>query len=342
MALPSGSGNPTARVMLVGEAYGEQEERARQPFVGVSGQELNRMLEEAGLMRNDCYVTNVVNSRPAGNDIEVWIPKKKKDVKANFVPLHDKMVHPIVAEGLAQLREEIKLVNPDLIIAFGNTPLWALTGADGIMKWRGSLLSYEGIRLVPTIHPAAILRQWEFRAAAVTDLRRAARELTNPVPQPEWNFRVRPSLDLVLATLATLYLQVERSELWIDLDIETRANHIACIGLSWSRLDALVIPLMTYSDRNGYWQQDEEALIVWHLYKLLSHKNCRVRWQNGLFDAQYIHRYWHFVPTHGQDTMISWHAMFAGQKKSLDYQASLLCEWYVNWKPDKGVWKNGG
>ncbi len=342
MTLPSGSGNPTARIFLVGEAFGEQEERQGQPFVGTSGHELNRMLQEAGLLRSDCYVSNVVNARPPHNDIGAWIPTKKKDIKSNFVEWGGKVVHPCVVEGIAQLKQEINLVNPQLIITFGNTPLWALTGADGVMKWRGSLLDYEGTRLIPTIHPAAVLRQWEFRSQVVHDLRRAARELTSPVKEPERNFKIRPSFNEVLDVLQGLTLEVAEGPLWLDLDIETKPNQISCLGLSWSRTEALIIPFVSRTDRNGYWSEEEEALIVYALYRLLTHSNCRVRWQNGLYDAQYVHRLWHFIPRHGQDTMVSWHVMFAGQKKSLDYQASLLCDWYVQWKPDKGVWKNGG
>lgn len=343
MSLPSGSGSPTARIMLIGDAYGSEEERRGEPFVGTSGQELNRMLQEAGILRSDCYVTNVVNSRPPQNDIEQWIPVKKKDVKSNYVFVRGKMVHPIVKEGLEQLEQEINLVGPELIITFGNTPLWALTGADGVMKWRGSLLQYNGTHLVPTIHPTAVLRQWEFRSQAVHDLRRAARQLTAPVKKPEWNFIVRPSYNRAVEAIQNLFTLADKGELWLDLDIETRHNHIACIGISWTKLDALVIPLMCLENRYGYWSEEEEAQLVFLLYKLFTHPNVKTRYQNGLFDMQYLHRYWHFIANHGQDTMLSQHSLFAGQKKSLAYQASLYCEHYVYWKDDGKTWdKNVG
>jgi DNA polymerase len=326
------------RIMIVGDFYSEQDIRLSQPFTGLPGQELTRMLTEAGIMQSDCYLTTVVRGRPLHGDLEHWLPAKKKNIQASFQPIHNRLAHPLLIEGLAILEQEINLVDPQVIVTLGNLPLFALMGADSALRWRGSLLSYKGTTLIPTLHPSTILQQWELRNAAVNDLRRAARP---PVPAPEWNFRIRPSFSLAQETLLLLQKKAEQNELWLDLDIETKANHIACIGLSWTLLDALIIPLMCREDRNGYWTAEEEGELVYHLYTLLTHPNTRVRWQNGLFDAQYIFRYWHFIPRHGQDTMIAWHTMFAGQKKSLDYQASLLCDHYVQWKPEKGVWKTG-
>src|SRR3990167_9983799 len=101
--LGHGIGPIPARVMLVGEAWGENEERERQPFVGASGQELNKMLHEAQIMRSECYVTNVVNARPPNNYLGAWIAFKKKDITPAHRLLRDKWCLPIVHEGYAAL-----------------------------------------------------------------------------------------------------------------------------------------------------------------------------------------------------------------------------------------------
>src|ERR1700688_2963836 len=88
-----------SRIMLVGEAPGYDEERIGLPFQGVSGQELNRMLSEAGMTRNECFLTDVCRERPANNDINLFIPKAKKDVRSNFVRFRDKQVAPQVKTG---------------------------------------------------------------------------------------------------------------------------------------------------------------------------------------------------------------------------------------------------
>src|SRR5690348_3649387 len=131
MSVP-GYGPAPARIMIVGEAPGAEETRLGRPFVGASGQELDRMLHEAGIIRSECFVTNVAREQPPGNDISAFIPLKKKDVGPDCQRFRDRMVRPPVLEGYRTLLKEISLVKPTLIIALGNTPLWALTGRFGI------------------------------------------------------------------------------------------------------------------------------------------------------------------------------------------------------------------
>src|SRR5262249_35007314 len=156
---------------------GEEEEHKGVPFVGASGMELNKMLHEAGIARSECFVTNVARERPANNDINNFIAKAKKDITAEHVPIRDKWVRRPIADGIEMLRKEIQMVSPRVIIALGNTPLWALTGHTGIMDWRGSMLqedlTSQRVKVVPTYHPAAVLRQWSWCATSVHDLRKA-------------------------------------------------------------------------------------------------------------------------------------------------------------------------
>lgn len=330
----------------MGEAPGEQEVSAGTPFVGYSGQELNRMLHEVGIMRSECFVTNVCRIRPANNDIGQFIALKKKDVTSAHRPLRDKMVLQPVLDGYSLLRKEIELVKPRVIIACGNLALWALTGAWGITKWRGSILRLDGVEsstiVLPTYHPAAVLRQWDWRAIAINDLRRAKRVADDQAPiRPEWRFIVRPNLSQVLEVLNDLYVRLNLSELWIDFDLETRSGHIACAGISWSLTDALCIPFMCVENKEGYWSEEEESAIVHLLYLVLKHRNVKVRWQNGLYDAQYTYRHWHFIPNGAQDTMISQHTMFCILPKSLAFQASMYCDHYVYWKDDGKTWNPG-
>lgn len=368
-----GAGPPDARIMLVGEAYGETEDKSGIPFSGASGQELNRMLSDAGILRAECYCTNVVNARPLYNDITKWIPEDKKSITGKMVERQGKWVDPIVAEGLTMLDKEISLVQPQVIVALGGTALWALTGHESIVKWRGSLLDLqrpaspgrspvavgpEGsedtgaaggkdhdrvVRVIPTYHPAAVLRMFEWRPVSVLDLKRACRELRNgPTPVPNWRFVIRPSFQVVLDTIAFLQAKVEEEPTWIDLDLETKVGHIACCGLSWSRTEGICIPFMTQTDNAGYWLLEEEAWILGLLFRLLTHRNCWVRGQNLLYDCQYIYRRWGFFPNVKQDTMISQHVLWAGLPKSLAFQASMYADYYQNWKPEKETWKEGG
>lgn len=349
MHLGRGNGPPEARIMLVGEVWGQHEQRLGEPFVGPSGEELNRMLHEAGIMRSECYVTNLVNAMPPGGNLDAWMPSRKKDIRHGMQMLRGRYVDPIVAAGLRQLEAEINLVKPNVIVALGNSALWALTGATGIMKWRGSQLHAETVpsrKLIPTIHPAAIMREWSLRRTVVQDLKRAARERETEdyTNVPEWKFKVRPTLEEVKGTLADLIARAgaaaaAEQKLLIDFDLETRAGHIACAGISWSRVDALCIPFMCVEDKQGYWPDAVvEASVVYDLYRLLTHPAVGVRGQNLLYDAQYTYRHWHFTPRVVQDTMIAQHSVFCGLKKSLDFIASLYCDHYVYWKDDGKTW----
>lgn len=337
-----------ARIMLVGEAPGADEERLGTPFVGASGQELNRMLHDAGIMRSECYVTNVCKERPPNNWLGNFIAPSIKARTSAHRPLRDKYVLQPIIDGYTGLRHEVETVKPQVIVAFGNLALWAFTGHWGITKWRGSYLAADNVfasnhasaTVLPTYHPAAVLRQWDWRPVGVNDLRRAKKILDGTAPQhPRWKFTLRPNLSQVISCLQGLHARLEAGErIWIDFDLETRAGHIACAGLSWSRLDAISIPFMCVENKDGYWGLEEEAHIVWWLWRVLTHKNCLVRWQNGLYDAQYTWRWWHFVPNGKQDTMISQHSIFGDMPKALAFQASMYCEWYVYWKDEGKKW----
>ena len=355
----SGDGPLDARIMLVGDAWGNTDEQAGQPFQGASGQELNRMLHEAGIMRSECYTTNIVNARPPGGDIDKWVVVKRKDITSTMVKMRDRWAEPIVHAGFKRLLEEIHLVKPSIIVALGSTALWALNGAWGITKWRGSQLtvaipsdSYPaGVlqageapwsgKLIPTLHPSAVLREFSQRQIVINDFKRAARERATPAYTnvPAWNFRVPESFENACRILQDVFNGLEDGSLeWIDFDIETAAGHIDCVGISWSLVEAAIFPFMCRDDRHGYWSSaDDEAVIVHWLYRILTHPRVKVRWQNGLYDAQYTYRHWHFVPRGAQDTMIAHHSVFCGLPKSLAFQASMYADYFKYWKDDGKV-----
>ena len=342
MTARCGSGSPTARIMLVGDCWSSYEDQSLEPFSGPAGVELNKMLHEARIMRSECYATSLINARPPRDDIGAWIATKKKDVTRAHVALRERQVLPCIVEGYQSLLREIDLIKPHVIIALGPWSMWALTGESGIKKWRGSQLETLSThyKCIPTYHPTYVLRDWAARAITVNDLKRAAKEAHTPHYSniPKWNFHVRPNFSSCLCTLTDLYNRAKAGELWIDVDIETRGGHIACFGISWSRVDALCIPLMCIEDLEGYWNAQEEARIVWMLKQLLTHPNVKCRLQNGLYDCQYTYRSWGWIPNVGQDTMISQHTCFAALPKSLAYIASMYADYYVYWKDEGKTW----
>ncbi|MET9787512.1 UdgX family uracil-DNA binding protein [Streptomyces canus] len=168
-----GTGDPHARVMLVGEQPGDQEDRQGKPFVGPAGKLLDRALAEAGIEPADAYVTNAVKHFKFTRAE----PRKRRIHKA-----------PSLREMTAcgpWLAKELEIVEPELIVVLGATAGKALLGSSFLVtQVRGTVLEEEihgrRERLVPTVHPSAVLRAEDRDGAyrgLVTDLEVAARAL---------------------------------------------------------------------------------------------------------------------------------------------------------------------
>lgn len=334
--------------MLVGEAPGENEVARRAPFVGASGACLDDMLRKAGIMRSECFITNVCRERPPGNDIEQWAPKAKSRAGPNFVPLLGKLVHPHVEAGWKLLKQEINLVKPALVIAFGNIALWSLTGKTGIKKWRGSYLHNSFVpeigfstpqsMIVPTYHPAYVMRDWSVREACILDLKRGKKWEGGEVSPPSYTFVTRPSFSQAMEWISDAQKRVEQGRTKLAVDVETRQGQIACVGVGLSRTEAWCIPFLCVERRQGYWLPDEEYAITLALKRLLTHPNALCIGQNFIYDTQYFIRQWGYAPNFHRDTMLGHHSCFSTLPKGLDFLASMYCEWHVYWKDESKDW----
>lgn len=336
-------GPPNATIMLVGEAPGRDEIREGRPFCGAAGYELTSILREAGIQRSDCFITNVCRFQPADNDISHFITDNKKRGTERGYSYHEgRWVAPFIMEHLQHLREEITRVQPNVIVALGNTPLWALTGRTGITKWRGSqMLSKFGTKLVPVLHPAAILREYSWHPLTVQDFkRRVIPESFSPdFHPPEYQFLIRPSFGQVMTFLEMLLQEIKAyPQHKVAVDIETRRGQIACIGLGTSTRQAICIPILCIEQPEGYWPIQEEWAIIAKLREIMTHRNVWLVGQNFLYDSQYIIKQWQFIPYVSQDTMVWHHTLFPGLSKGLDFLASLYAEFYSYWKDEGKEW----
>lgn len=326
-----------AKIMIVGEAPGADEERIGKPFIGASGFELDRMLGEAGILRSECFITNVSRVRPPHNDIGNFIDFRKTCPGPTYIKRNGIWIDKPIVDGIAKLEQEIALCKPDLVIALGNLSLWALTGNWGIKNWRGSSIqaSMNGCEfvVVPTYHPAAVLRQWNWRPYVITDLRRAAKILRDGLAVPHYNFIIRPQLDKVASTIERLLRRADEGPLHLSPDIETRHGHIDCIGFAWSKTEAISIPFLIYGG-TPYWSESEELEVLTLIRRLAKHPNIYVSGQNWSYDAQYIFRHWGITFRLGLDTMVTHHLLFPGTDKSLDVLSSLYCDYHLFWKED--------
>jgi DNA polymerase len=148
-----GVGNTDSELMFVGEAPGEDEDVQGEPFVGRAGQLLTKIIQTMGLGRGDVYIANILKCRP----------DTPGQSSGNRKPTPEEM-----QTCIPYLHEQIDLIRPKVLVALGGTAVEGLLGKTiGIMKLRGQWQTYRGIPLMPTYHPAYLLRN-----QAMTEKRR--------------------------------------------------------------------------------------------------------------------------------------------------------------------------
>jgi uracil-DNA glycosylase len=361
-------GRRNAPVLIVGEAWGANEDEQKKPFVGASGQELERMLKESGINPADCLFTNVVDSRPARNEFYHFLYTTADGNKEKMPKVKGVFPRKILLDGVDKLHRLIAELKPKLIIATGNWPLWALCDSykikdedgykmvTGIDTYRGSMLYHtpatpgaKAIPLLPTYHPAAVFRQWKWRHIAVRDFSRAASFLSGQLPwedRRDFKWLIHPRVRQV-RDWVDRFLSQPQQTLDLILDLETFAGRIHIFGVK-TRHDGtcLCVPFMHVRDiaKNGAeftlvptYSQQEFAAIYGHLRRLLTDPRVRLLGQNLTYDIQYLAYYFCYTPTVGDDTMVMQHVLSPGERKGLDFLASVYCTFYSYWKEDRKV-----
>lgn len=356
---------PGKPIVVVGEAQGKHEAQLGLGFVGPSGVELLRMMNEAGLihltsfdkdyihrfyteqkpeliaavwdMHPEVFRTNVFQHHPPRNDLLFFCGPKAESLPG-YPPLaKSKYVRNDWDGELDRLGEEIISRDPNLVIALGNTAIWALAGRTGITKLRGTTLmsshTVSGYKLLPTFHPAAILRQWENRPIVVADLMKAAREATFPeIRRPFREIHIEPTIEEIRQFVATHILGCDL----LSVDIETSGQRVTCIGFSPNPRIAIVIPFVDErrKDRN-YWPTAAAEREVWGIIReVLGDGSIPKLFQNGGgYDIGFLWRGYK-MPTVGarEDTMLLAHALQPEMLKGLGFLGSIYS--------DEGAWKH--
>ncbi|HEX7676653.1 MAG TPA: uracil-DNA glycosylase [Thermoanaerobaculia bacterium] len=152
-----GIGNPNADLMFIGEAPGRDEDLQGEPFVGRAGQLLTDILKAMKLTRDDVYIANVIKCRPPEN--------------RNPEPDELEACHPYI-------QRQVEIIQPKVIVTLGRFALQSLTGkAYGISSARGQWLDYNGVKVMPTYHPAYLLRTPSAKKDVWADMKKVIAEL---------------------------------------------------------------------------------------------------------------------------------------------------------------------
>ena len=152
-----GEGNPHPELMFIGEGPGESEDLQGRPFVGASGQLLDKMIEAMGVKRADVFISNIVKCRP---------PENRK-------PLPEE-----VSACLPYLTAQIRLLKPKVIVALGSVAAQNLLGVETpVSKLRGKVMEWDGMKLIVSFHPSYLLRTPAAKKDSWEDLKLAMKEL---------------------------------------------------------------------------------------------------------------------------------------------------------------------
>ena len=368
--MPNSAQKPVSKpILLLGEAKGAEEHRIGSSFVGASGVELLRLLNEAGIitltgtdkgfigdyyrrgdpraidsvwkLHPEVYRTNVFQIHPPANRLEWFCGDRASGIDSYPALLPSRYVRREFEPELDRLADEILARDPNLIIGLGNTALWALCGRTGVGKLRGTtqLTSHcvSGYKLLPTYHPASLFRQWENRPTTVMDLVKAKREATFPeIRRPACEIWIEPTLEDI-DDFFTRYVRTG-CEL-LSTDIETTGSRITCIGFAPSAARAIVIPFDDERAKGGsYWPDRAAEAAAWALVRgVLLDGTIPKLFQNGLYDIAFLWRsYGIGVRGCREDTMLLSHALQPESLKGLAYLGSVYTD-HGSWKSDRKI-----
>jgi uracil-DNA glycosylase len=351
-------------IILLGEAKGADEHRINSSFVGASGVELLRLLNEAKIitlsgsdksligdyyrrgdprsidsiwkLHPEVYRTNVFQIHPPANRLEWFCGDRLGGIPSYPALLPSKYVRREFEPELDRLAEEILSRDPNLIIGLGNTALWALCGRTGVGKLRGTtqLTTHcvSGYKLLPTYHPASLFRQWENRPTTIIDLIKAKREAEfGDVRRPACEIWIEPTLE----DIERFINDYIRGCALLSVDIETTGSRVTCIGFAPSRDRAIVIPLDDErASGRSYWKTRSDESMAWQLIRSVCvDASIPKLFQNGMYDIAFLWRsYGIGVMGAREDTMLLSHALQPESKKGLAYLGSIFT--------DHGAWKD--
>lgn len=344
-----------AKILLVGEAPGENEERLGEPFVGQAGKMLRQLLGHSKIDYYKCRVTNVVDERPPGNNFGFFYVDKRRNTPTESLEKYWR-----------ELREKIERLNPNVVIPLGGEALRAITGKRKISEWRGTPMSYKGIKIIPTFHPRYIISQYGHHPIAELDLAKAKYESAKReyAPNPV-SIDIQPTLRNVISFIDAALSNSTR----VAFDIETIGKHVRCISLATSfgvMPEAISIPFFQFPSssladvspgdkfisfsgvaegQSSYWSQHDEIEVLDKIAELFASDLVQKVGQNSIsFDAPLIDdEFGVSINNHYMDTMHAWHVLYPEFPKSLSFLCSVLTNYPNYWtekdsSDDRSMW----
>ncbi len=293
-------GPEDARILLVGEAPGATEEVDGRPFVGEAGNFLTSVLGRNGIQRESVRLANLCHYRPRDNEFNYLLDT------------------PQLQDGLKELSTYIQAHRPTVISALGNWPLYFLTGrhgkkpGSGILNWRGSILTctlhgVEGqLKVIPTVHPAYLLRNRKAYPIFDQDIKRIVDDSTFPeLRLPERKYVINPTgLDREIWVEELLKARI------LGIDVETFGPYLACVGFAPSSDLAICF----VNDNSIGFDSAIRRLLASDIPKVAHFSH---------FDYLYLVTHGYSVVNLTNDTMVLQHVMWPELPRALKYLVSI-------------------
>ncbi len=316
--------------MICAEAPGTEESEKLRPLCGPSGYELRRMLAQIGVNLDECFKTNVFDRQPRGNDVSLYGVERDHERAVTHLPPYQR--NPVLfldrahEHNLQRLHLDIQHCQPNIIIALGNIACWALLGQTGISELRGNValthLTGTPIKVLPTYHPAAVLRQWDWRVIVLGDLEKARAESSTPtLTYDNTELWLRPTLS-DLREFGHMYMC--RFDEPVATDVETKRGQITCMSFSPDPRYSLTVPFWIEGPNPHYWPTEADEREAWRwCAQWIEDGSIPKVTQNGLYDIQYFIR--HGLRPRGftEDTMLAHHSLLSEMRKGLGFLGSV-------------------
>lgn len=306
-------GEPNANYVLVGEAPGMKEAKERRCFVGAPGDLLFELLQKAGIISHECYLTKVIKTYDKRIDQYIIIKGGKAKTSEDWF------------KHVELLKHELSKTS-GTILAIGNVALFALTGRMGITKWRGSVVEstlLPGRMVLPIISPATILppaNQHLNKILIQFDLNRL-RELGEGKFQPSgYRKIIRPSFDQCMEYLNEC-IKLGLEGYTIDYDIEVKNEQVSCVSFAHNPIEAISIPFV--AEDGDYFTIDQEYAVWLKVAQILQSPKINKRGQNITFDAHFLLRNNSIIAHNMDDTMIAQRTLMSEFKAGLDFITSI-------------------
>jgi DNA polymerase len=328
-----------AKIAFVGEAFGAEEDRVGQPFVGAAGRLLAKLCASASIDIEECFLTNVIAARPyelrgalrIKSNVFAKLCMGAKPIEETYsltrIGQHGYLRPEFVGE-IERLHDELATVRPNVIVALGAIALWGLTGFVDIGKRRGALgstsIAGRNVKLLPTYHPAYLLRGgWADAPTVISDLIKAKRTSgSEQFERPTRHILINPTIDECREFARTAV----NTSTPIACDIETHGGCISHVGFAVDTLHAFVFPFVG-THEGSYWERAEDECIAWEcIAKILASGVSKV-YHNGMFDiAWFVEHMGLRVMNANEDTMLLQHALEPEMLKGLGYLGSIYTD----------------